>query len=317
MKIPKVYIDGQAGTTGLRIRQWLVARDDIELLSINEADRKEIDARRRLLTEADLSILCLPNEAAREAFGWAKERGARILDASSAHRVASGWVYGLPELAPAQRKAIRQAQWVTNPGCYSSAFILLIRPLIEAGLLPFTVPFTIHALSGYSGGGRQMIERWEDEASSLATLPYEAPYALHEIHKHIPEMTKYAKLENEPQFVPAVGPFRCGMRVQIPLNKAWLGDGVDSSAINACWSASYAEEPYITIRPLSGAMDEMDLDPRRCNDTNLIQLHVLAHPSGHILLVALLDNLGKGASGVAIQNMNLMLGLDETKGLPG
>jgi N-acetyl-gamma-glutamyl-phosphate reductase len=311
--VPKVYIDGQVGTTGLRIRDWLSGRSDLEVITVPEEERKSSSARRDLMRAADVTVLCLPEEASREAAGWAADGGFRVIDASTAHRVAEGWVFGLPELAPGQRDAIRGSRCVANPGCYASAVILLARPLVDRRLIAADAPLTIHALSGYSGGGRRLIERWEQ--GGLLSLPYEAPYALGAVHKHIPEMRRYAGLTAEPQFIPAVGPFRCGMRVELPLHAGILG--AEAAEVHKALEAKYANEPFVRVMPLADAaqVDEHGLDPRACNDTNRIDLHVLAHPSGHALLVAILDNLGKGAAGVAIQNLNLMLGLDEGRGL--
>lgn len=314
---PKVYIDGHAGTTGLRIREWLAGRNDLELLAPPDARRKDPSVRRELLDAADIAVLCLPDEAAREVAAWCSQGGPRLIDASTAHRVADGWVYGLPELAPEQREAIRSARFLSNPGCYSSSFILLTRPLVEMRLLPAGVPITIHALSGYSGGGRTMIEKWENPEAPLRTLPFEAPYALERVHKHVPEMVRYTGLAAEPYFEPAVGAFRCGMRVQIPLHAQLLAPGVTGRQIWEALHERYRGEPFVRVAPLEEPVrsDELSFDPRACNDTNRIELRVVPHPSGHVLLIALLDNLGKGASGAAIQNLNLMLRLPETTGL--
>jgi len=314
---PTVFIDGHAGTTGLRIREWLAARDDVEVVSLPDGMRKDAGARREQMLDADLSVLCLPDAAAREAIGWLADGRGRILDASSAHRVAGGWTYGLPELAAEQGAAIGQARRVANPGCYATAFILLVRPLVDAGLLPEDAPLAVHALSGYSGGGHSLIERWEARESDLLRLRYEAPYALDRMHKHVPEMVRYGRLGAEPQFVPAVGPFRCGMRVEIPLPKGILPAGAGGTAAWGALSERYADRTFVRVLPLSDAAngDERSLDPEACNDTNRIDLHVLPHPSGHLLLVGILDNLGKGASGAAVQNLNLMLGLPEERGL--
>jgi len=312
----KVYIDGHVGTTGLRIRDWLRGRDDLELLDLPEAIRKDPSARRARVDEADVAVLCLPDDAAREAAGWAAASGTRVVDASTAHRVAEGWIYGLPELDPERRALIGRAAHISNPGCYPSGFVLLVRPLVDGGLLAPDTPLSVHALSGYSGGGRALIERWESSESGLESLPFEAPYALDRVHKHIPEMTRYAGLVREPQFLPAVGPFRCGMRVQVSV-PADLSAG-DGARAHEVLSDRYADEPFVRVAPMPRAdPDEGALDPRACNDTNRVDLHVYPHPSGHLLLVAILDNLGKGASGAAIQNLNLMLGLDEGAGLPG
>lgn len=315
----RIFIDGQAGTTGLRIREWLAGRDDLELLQLDEAARKDLAARHAAIAAADLVVLCLPDEAAREAAAAAAGTQTRILDASSAHRTSEGWVFGLPELAPGQREAIAAAARVSNAGCWATAAILALRPLVDAGLLPPEAPVTVHGVSGYSGGGKQMIGRWEDPAGGLLGHVYEAPYALDRLHKHLPEMTRYAGLAHPPHFVPAVGPFRCGMRVQIPLHRALLARGAEGKAVWNALEARYRGERFVRVLPLREPLesDERSFDPRACNDTNRIELRVVPNPAGHLLLVAVLDNLGKGAAGVAIQNLNLMLGLPEERGLPG
>ena len=314
----RVYIDGHAGTTGLRIHEWLSGRDDIKVATLPEDRRRDADLRREEVLSADIAILCLPDDAAREVSDWARDGGTRLIDASTAHRVAEDWVYGLPELKPDHRDEIRNAAYVSNPGCYASAFVLLTRPLVDEGLLAADSPIAIHALSGYSGGGRPMIEKWEEPEGELSSLPYEAPYALFSVHKHIPEMTKYSGLLQEPQFIPAVGPFRCGMRVQVPLHAALLDEGASGRRIWEVLKERYHNEEFVDIILLESTdrLDETTLDPKACNDTNRIELHVLPHPSGHVTLMAILDNLGKGACGMAIQNLNLMLGIPEGRGLP-
>lgn len=310
----RVYIDGQAGTTGLQIRDRLAGRDDLELLEIAPARRKDPAARTELLRAADIAILCLPDEAAREAVDLVGDAPTRLLDASSAHRVAEDWTYGLAELDPGRRGAIASSRRVSNPGCYPTGVALLLRPLTDRGLVAPDAPISVHALSGYSGGGRPMIERWEDPASGLPGLPYEAPYALDREHKHVPEMTRHAGLSRPPQFVPAVGPFRCGMRIEIPLHAALRPD---AAAIHGALAERYAGEPFVRVSPWStvAPAGEHALDPRAANGTNRIDLHVLPNPLGHVLLVAVLDNLGKGAAGAAVQNLNLVLGRDESLGL--
>ena len=314
---PRVFIDGHVGTTGLRIRDWLAGRDDLALLTLPDTQRRDTDARRAQLLAADVAVLCLPDDAAREVASWCEDARVRLLDASTAHRVADGWSYGLPELAPSQRAAIRAAKRVSNPGCWPTGFVLLLRPLVDAGLVPREAPITCHGLSGYSGGGHPLIAKWEDPAAKLRELVYEAPYALDRVHKHVPEMQHFAKLLHEPYFAPAVGPFRCGMRVQIPLHADLLAPGATGKAVWEAIAERYRGEAFVRVAPYAEAvaLQERSLDPQACNDTNRIELHVLPHPSGHALLVAILDNLGKGAAGAAIQNLNLMLGLDEATGL--
>ena len=195
----------------------------------------------------DLTVLCLPDDAAREAAQWAAECGARLIDTSTAHRVADGWTYGLPELDATRREAIQEARFVANPGCYPSAFILLTRPLVDEGLLPHDAPVSIHALSGYSGGGRGLIEKWESPDQDLGSLPYEAPYALGARHKHVPEMLAYSGLTVEPQFVPAVGPFRCGMRVEVPIHLGMVPMGGTGTAMLDCLRERYDGEPFVRV----------------------------------------------------------------------
>ena len=317
--LPKVFIDGHTGTTGLRIHQWMAAREDVELLTLPQDLRRNPEERRGQILESDVAILCLPDDAAVEVAEWVQESDTRLIDASTAHRVAAGWAYGLPELEPGQRSAIGQAKYVSNPGCYPTGFILLVRPLIDAGLLAPDAPVSINALSGYSGGGNTLIEKWENPDSGLSGLPYEAPYALYQRHKHVPEMMRYGGVSAEPQFVPAVGPFRCGMRVQVPIHASLLAPGTTGETVWETLYERYLGEPFVQVapRPEPGTLDERSFDPEACNGSNRIQLHVAAHPSGHILLVALLDNLGKGACGAAIQNLNLMLAFPEGAGLPG
>jgi len=315
---PKIYIDGQAGTTALRIRDWLVGRADLEVVTLPEELRKDPTARQKALKDASIVLLCLPDDAAQEAAAWLADSPVRILDASTAHRVADEWVYGLPELMAGQRERIRKAPRVANPGCYASAVILLTRPLVDAGLISPDTPLAMHALSGYSGGGRSLIQRWEDPERKLIDLPHEAPYSIGKLHKHIPEIMRYGGLSTEPQFLPNVGPFRCGMRVQVMIPAKALPKPGAGKLIREILAARYEKEMFVRVESLAdeSEIDEFTFDPQAHNDTNLISLRVLPHQSGHILLTALLDNLGKGAAGVAIQNLNLMLGVPEEMGLP-
>jgi N-acetyl-gamma-glutamyl-phosphate reductase len=317
MPTPKVYIDGSAGTTGLRIQDRLSQREDIELSVLAYEDRRDTGKRRAATAEADLTILCLPDDAAIEASAWAKEENTKVVDASTAHRVNDEWAFGLPEMTPTQREKIINAQNVSNPGCYPTGTILSIRPLIENGLLGKDAPITIHALSGYSGGGKKLIEKWEGGQPDLENLPFESPYALHTIHKHIPEMTKYAGLTYEPQFMPSVGPFITGMRLEIPLHKSVLAKNATATEIWEVLDQRYANEQFVKIHGIEEALAYSDpaFDPRTTNDTNRCDISVIPNPLGHALIVIQIDNLGKGASGAAIQNMNLMLGLPENSGL--
>ena len=316
---PKIYIDGQAGTTALRIREWLAGREDLEVVILPEELRKDAEARKQALRDAAIVLLCLPDDAARDAAAWLASSPVRILDASTAHRVSEGWIYGLPELVSGQREQIAKAPRVANPGCYASAVILLTRPLVGAGLIAPDTALSIHALSGYSGGGRPLIERWEDPERGLLKLTYEAPYSISKVHKHIPEIMRHGALDTEPQFLPSVGPFRCGMRVQIMVPAKALPKSTTAQALWDALAARYEKEAFIELEPLTDASeaDELTFDPQANNETNRISLRVLPHQSGHVILMARLDNLGKGAAGVAIQNLNLMLGVAEATGLPG
>ena len=318
MNLPKVYIDGQVGTTGLKISEILAARKDIQVYRIPEQFRKNEAARRDAVNEADLVILCLPDDAAVQAANWAAESATKVIDASTAHRVDENWVYGLPEAGSQFRESIRKAQFVANPGCYPTSVILLLRPLIQARLIRTDIPIILHALSGYSGGGKKLIERWESKVQELKTLPFSAPYALQHVHKHIPEMMRYAGLDSEPQFLPRVGPFAQGMRVEIPIHASNLEqtNGAAISDLYTFLQTHYAAEKFIRVMSSQWTGElEFQFDPMSCNGTNRVDLHVVEHPSGHVLLVGILDNLGKGASGAAVQSLNLMLGYDEVTGL--
>jgi len=313
---PKVFIDGEAGTTGLQIHRRLLGRNDIALISIDPARRKERAAREELLNRADLVILCLPDEAAREAVGMIESNSVRVIDASTAHRTASGWSYGFPEMSKQQRQAIAASRRVSNPGCYPTGFIALARPLVEAGLLPKTWPVTVNAVSGYSGGGRSMIAEFEDRSSPAYT---EAPYRIYALglaHKHVPEMHGYSGLAAPPVFAPAVGRYAQGMIVEVPLALKALPAAPTLEDVHAVLAAAYAGERFVEVAPLAEAAALKTLDPEGLNGSNRMKLYVFGSAaSGHARLVALLDNLGKGASGAAVQNMNLMLGLPEASGL--
>jgi N-acetyl-gamma-glutamyl-phosphate reductase len=317
MPLPKVYIDGSAGTTGLRIQDQLSPREDIELNVLAYEDRRDLEKRRAATANADLTILCLPDDAAIEASAWAKEENTKVVDASTAHRVNDEWAFGLPEMTPDQRDKISNAQNVSNPGCYPTGMILSLRPLIENGLLGKDAPITIHALSGYTGGGKNLIAKWEGGQPDLENLPFESPYALHTAHKHVPEMTNYAGLTYEPQFMPSVGPFATGMRLEIPLHKSVLPENVTANEIWEVLDQRYANEQFVRVHPVEDALAYSDpaFDPRSTNGTNRCDISIVPNVLGHALIVIQIDNLGKGASGAAVQNMNLMLGLPEDAGL--
>ena len=310
-----VYVDGQEGTTGLRIHEYLAPRADIELLRIDPERRKDAAERARLLNAADVAFLCLPDAAAREAAALVTNPRTCLIDASTAHRTAPGWVFGLPELAPGQREALRQTRRIANPGCHASAFILLLRPLVDAGLVPRDLPVTATSITGYSGGGRKMIEQYE-AAQGDPALAAPRPYALTLQHKHVPEMTTHTGLTRAPLFQPIVSNFYKGLAVSVPLPLALLPAGTTPERLQRAYEAHYAGERFVRVMPLRDpeTLASGFFDVQACNDTNRVDVFVFGSET-QALVMARLDNLGKGASGAAVQSMNVHLGIDEGLGL--
>lgn len=312
----KVFIDGEAGTTGLQIRARLEGRDDLDFISLGEDKRKDAGARKEALNEADIVILCLPDEAAKEAVSLIGNATTRVIDASTAHRVADGWVYGFPEMSPGQRQDISGATRITNPGCYPTGAIALTRPLVAAGIVPEGWPLTVNAVSGYSGGGKQMIAEFEDEAAPNYTLEAFRAYALGLAHKHVPEMQKNMGLAHPPLFAPNVGRYAQGMIVEVPLQLWALPGEVSVAKVHETLAAYYEGQRFVSVVPPGESAAMTKLDPEQLNGTNAMKLFVFGNETTkQVRLAALLDNLGKGASGQAVQCLNIMTGADEGLGV--
>lgn len=311
-----IFIDGEAGTTGLEIRERLEARPDLNLLLLGDR-RRDADARREALNGADAVILCLPDDAAREAVSMIENPSVKVIDASTAYRVAPGWAYGFPEMDAGQRALIARSQFVSNPGCYPTGFIGLMRPLVKAGLVPANYPVTVNAVSGYSGGGKAMIAEFEvpPKESGGAATAYRA-YGLTLRHKHVPEMTKHTGLSRDVLFTPAVGNYRQGMLVEVPLHLGALPETPSVERLHGALVEAYDDQRFVEVADLEQTEAMTGIEPEGLNGTNRLRLHVFGDRNGEqARLVALLDNLGKGASGAAVQNLNIMLGLDEATGL--
>ncbi|MBJ9588872.1 N-acetyl-gamma-glutamyl-phosphate reductase [Burkholderia seminalis] len=308
MSLPTVFIDGDQGTTGLLIHERLRDRTDVRLLTLPAAERKDPVRRADALNACDIAILCLPDAAAREAVGFILNPAVRVIDASSAHRTQPEWVYGFPEMADGHAQHIAHAKRVTNPGCYPTGAIGLLRPLQQAGLLPRDYPVSIHAVSGYSGGGRAAVEAFESGDAAARGRPLQV-YGLALEHKHAPEIRLHAGLAHRPFFVPAYGAYRQGIVLTIPIELRLLPAGVTGEQLHACLAHHYAGARHVDVTPLAEARAITHLDPQALNGTNDLRLGVFVNEDhGQVLLSAVFDNLGKGASGAAVQNLDLMLG---------
>lgn len=302
-----VFIDGEQGTTGLQIHDRLRDRSDITLMALPVSQRKDARLRAEMLNSCDIAILCLPDDAARDAVAMVKNPHVRVIDASSAHRVTPGWTYGFPEMSADQPARISASKRITNPGCYPTGAIGLLLPLVNAGLLPVDYPLSIHAVSGYSGGGRAAIDLFEGETAGSA--PAFQAYGLGLKHKHVPEIARYAGLSVPPVFMPAYGAYRQGIVLSVPLHQRLLAKNATASAVHACLAQHYANSKQVRVLAQTTAGDADRINPERLNGTNDMELSVFSNPeNGQILLTAVFDNLGKGASGAAVQNLNLLIG---------
>ena len=315
-KQAKIFIDGAAGTTGLEIRERLRPRADVSLLALSDAERKDPAARKKALNAADLVILCLPDEAAREAVALIDNPATRVIDASTAHRVAEGWDFGFAELEPDGYRRIAVSKRVSNPGCWATGFLAIARPLVRAGVIPADFPLTANGVSGYSGGGKSMIAEFEDEKSADYTQTVSRIYGLNLTHKHIPEMQKHSGLAHPPLFEPGIGRYYRGMLVEVPLQLWALPAKPEPRDIHAVLTKAYPDRPLVKVASLEDAAAVKTLDAEIFAGANSLTIYIFANEnSRQARVVAAFDNLGKGASGAAVQNMNIMLGLPETAGL--
>lgn len=312
----QVFVDGQEGTTGLQINEYLGQRADITLLKIDAEKRKDLAERKRLINASDVTFLCLPDDAAKESVSLVDNPKTCIIDASTAHRVNPDWVFGLPELAPGQRDRIRAAKRIANPGCHASAFILALKPLVAAGLLPAATQIAAHSITGYSGGGKKMIAEYQAASANPHLLKAPRPYALGLAHKHLPEMSAYTGLSVAPIFQPIVGPFYKGLAVTAYLHPQQFSRSVTPADVQKLLADYYAGEQFIRVLPfdLESTTDGGFFDVEACNDSNRVDIAVFGNAE-RMLLIARLDNLGKGASGAAVQAMNVHLGIEESLGL--
>lgn len=309
----KIFVDGGVGTTGLEIVERLAGRPELSLITLDDDKRKDADARREALNAADIVILCLPDDAAREAVALIDNKHTRVIDASTAHRVAEGWTYGFAELEPGHREKLANARFVSNPGCWPTGFLALVRPLVLAGLLPVDWPVSVSGASGYSGGGKAMIAEFEAAQGAPSAF---RPYGLSLTHKHIPEMQRYSGLAHAPIFAPAVANAYRGMIVEVPLQLHAMAAAPKVTDIHAALAKAYAESPLVSVASLEESATTNQLALEHVGATDRLALFVFGNEAaGQVRLVAALDNLGKGAAGAAVQNLNILAGLPETTGL--
>jgi N-acetyl-gamma-glutamyl-phosphate reductase len=307
--VTTVFIDGGHGTTGLEIRERLSIRPEIRLIELDEAQRKDVGARRQALNDANIAILCLPDDAAREAVALIANETTIVIDASSAHRTSAGWTYGFPEIFADGHETLRKAKRISNPGCYPTGFLALIKPLVDCGLLARDWPYTVNAVSGYSGGGKSMIAEFEGGSDHTSWRTYGLDLG----HKHVPEMQRYAGLKHAPLFAPSVAQTFRGMIVEVPLLTSAMNNAPTSDAIFNALQTTYADSAIINVLQ---AFDDANLSLEHAAGTDRLELFVFQSKNGEqVRLLAALDNLGKGAGGACVQSLNIVAGLDETSGL--